>query len=160
MLDQDVPQDQPYIQAIPLPVEAIPWDQATDQVQATDQGSCQVSSWGLARDEGQELHEMVTLRANCLKSTQRCEVPDEHGQYVSIELDAGAPVIKSNQLIAMCSKSSAIPDSKFVDVADHVNWIHAKIGDGTTQNSSIWGILGLLVFTAYVIKCSRKSLLS
>ncbi|KAL7743673.1 hypothetical protein ACLKA6_019282 [Drosophila palustris] len=153
MLDQDVPEDQPYIQPISLPVE-----QAKEQV--AESASCQVSSWALAGDEGQELHEMVTLRVDCLKSTQLCEVPDKHYKYSSYELDAGAPLTKSNQLIALRSESSKFPESRFVDVASHVDWIHAQIGDGTTQNSSIWGILGLLVFTAYVIKCSRKSLLS
>ncbi|XP_034490059.1 uncharacterized protein LOC117793775 [Drosophila innubila] len=158
MLDQDVPQDQPYIQSIPLPVEGISLDQATEQIPAP--ASCQVSSWGLAGDEGQELHDMVTLRVDCLKPTQRCEIPEMLAKYSSYELDAGAPLTKSNQLIALSSESSAIPESTFVDVARHVDWIHAKIGDGTTQNSSIWGVLGLLVFTAYVIKCSSKSLLS
>lgn len=158
MLDQDVHRDQPYIQPISLPVDAVAFDQTTEQTSSPE--SCKVSSWGLAGDEGQELHEMITLHVKCVKSTQLCDLQEEHGKYSSYELDAGAPLTKANQLIALRSESATFSESSFVDVASHVEWIHTKTGDGTTQNSSIWGILGLLVFTVYVITCSRKSLLS
>lgn len=160
MLDQDVPADHKQIQPIALPVasEAV---KEEPQPEGEEQHSTwQLSSWGLGADEGHELHEMLTLRVNCPESPQFCALHEDHSAFASYELDAGAPLTKSNQLYALRSQSSTLPHSTFVDVASHVDWIHSQTGDGSNQNSSIWGILGLIVFTAYVIKCSRKSLLA
>ncbi|KAH8394396.1 hypothetical protein KR222_002307 [Zaprionus bogoriensis] len=157
MLDQDVPADQKHIQPISLPA-AVKSQQKQDQDQEQSE-PWQLSSWGQAGDEGRELHELLTLRVNCPDTPQFCALHDEHVEYSDYELDAGAPLTKSNQLFALRSQSPTFPHSTFVDVASHVDWIQSQTGDGSNQNSSIWGILGLLVFTAYVIKCSSKSLL-
>lgn len=160
MLDQNVPADHKQIRPIALPMarESVKQEPELEQEQHAD--PWQLSSWGLAADEGHELHEMLTLRVNCPESPQFCALHDDHSAYSTYELDAGAPLTKSNQLVALRSQSSTLPHSTFVDVASHVDWIHSQTGDGSNQNSSVWGILGLIVFTAYVIKCSHKSLLA
>lgn len=159
MLDQDVPANHKQIQPISLPAASEPVKE-TEQGQEQHTEPWQISGWGLAADEGHELHEMLTLRVNCPETPQFCALHDDHSKYSDYELDAGAPLTKSNQLFALRSQSSTLPHSTFVDVASHVDWIQSQTGDGNNQNSSIWGILGLIVFTAYVIKCSRKSLLT
>ncbi|EDW62988.1 serine protease 28 [Drosophila virilis] len=150
MLDQDVPAQQTRIQPISLPVDT--------QHLESDPAPWHISSWGLAGDDGHELHEMLRLRVQpspCQELQQLCVQYENQAENAAYELDAGAPLTKSNQLLGLRSKSSA-----FVDVASHVDWILAQTGNGTNQNSSIWGILGLLVFTIYVVKCSRKSFIS
>ncbi|KAH8300928.1 hypothetical protein KR044_004749 [Drosophila immigrans] len=151
MLDQDVPAEQSDIQPISLSPNPLYGD-------ARD-APCHLSSWGLTGDDHQELHEMLTIPVNCKEVKRPQPQPSkEDWKYLAYELDAGAPVIRDNRLVALLS-SSKLAAHEFAEVASHVDWIQATTGDGSTQNSSWWGILGLLVFTGYVIKCSRKSLL-
>ncbi|EDV91842.1 plasminogen [Drosophila grimshawi] len=150
MLDQDVPAHQAAIQPIALPVDA--------QVLDGDAAPLHISSWGQAGEDGHELHEMLTLRvkeSSCQQPQQLCVLYDNQAMLAAYELDAGAPLTKSNQLLGLRSESTA-----FVDVASHVEWIQAQTGNGCNQNSSIYGILGLIVFTIYVLSCSRKSFIS
>ncbi|XP_017872208.1 PREDICTED: trypsin-4 [Drosophila arizonae] len=142
MLEQDVSAHLTRIQPIALSVD-------TAQLETTSE-PWHISSWGLAGEDGHEVHELLRL---CVKRSpcgqQLCVKYDEQ----AYELDAGAPLTTANQLLGLRSQSSV-----FVDVASHVDWIRSQIGDGSNQNSSIWGILGLLAFTLYVIKCSCKRL--
>ncbi|XP_062139584.1 serine protease 30 [Drosophila sulfurigaster albostrigata] len=159
MLDQDVPADQSDIQPIALASTAPLGSQLL------------LSSWGLTTGDEhhdhdhddhdhRELHEMLNVAVDC-NIKQYCKPSYETKKYLSYQLDAGAPLVgKDNRLLGLFSSTLSTDSSwTFVDVASHVDWIQSKIGDGSTQNSSWWGILGLLVFTGYVIKCSRKSFL-
>ncbi|ALC48340.1 CG6067 [Drosophila busckii] len=153
MLEQDVPsaETQTRIQPIALPLaNAVAAQQPSD--------TWLVSSWGTAgyEQQQQQLHDLLNLPVNqtqCEQPQQLCVLYAEQVQQSQLALDTGATLTAENSLLGLRSESQ----STFVDVASHVDWIQECIGDGTNQNSSIWGMLGLLVFTVYVLKCSRKS---
>ncbi|KAH8387796.1 hypothetical protein KR093_009474 [Drosophila rubida] len=136
MLDRDVPAAEPHIQPIALSAQLL-------------RGLYDMSSWGTTDRGQQELHEMLTVSVACEWNSWRTVTATS-----GYQLDAGAPVTRANELVALRTQSG------FVEVASHADWLRATTGDGGTQNSSWWGILGLLVFTGYVLKCSSKSLLS
>lgn len=142
MLEQDIGAHLTRIRPIALPVDA-------EHLERTSE-PWHISSWGLAGEDGRELHELLRLRVTRSPCGQQLCVKYDEQTY---ELDAGAPLTTSNQLLGLRSQSSV-----FVDVASHLDWIRAQIGDGSNHNSSVWGILGLLAFTIYVIKCSCKGL--
>lgn len=143
MLDQDVPFDQTSIKPITL---------SEVEVKPSISKRYQMTSWGLD-SSGRELHELNALWAQ----TNPCS---SHHICVSYELeysdrvpnDPGAPLISTDGLVGLQSGKN-----KFVNVARHVRWIHHQVGDGTNRNSSIWGIMGFVFFTAYVVKCSYKT---
>nr|NP_572283.1 uncharacterized protein Dmel_CG6067 [Drosophila melanogaster]AAF46106.2 uncharacterized protein Dmel_CG6067 [Drosophila melanogaster] len=154
MLDKDVPENLPYIQAIGLPTPG-----ATSILDSDHHNLLQINTWGYDGDI-RELHDLVTLNAthtSChqhqSKSPRICVQP-KTSNYIRgrLYMDAGATLTERDRLLGLRSI-----DGAFEDVASHVEWILAKIGDGGNQNSSIWGILGFLVFTGYVITISRKS---
>ncbi|XP_017064160.1 uncharacterized protein LOC108103259 [Drosophila eugracilis] len=155
MLEQDVPTDHPNIQAISLPSPG-----ATSVLDSESSNRLQISTWGYDGDI-RELHDLVTLNAthtSChqqqqSKSSRICVQPEAMGSIRGqLYMDAGATLTERDRLLGLRSI-----DGGFEDVASHVEWIMAKIGDGGNQNSSIWGIMGFLVFTGYVITISRKS---
>ncbi|KAH8368026.1 hypothetical protein KR084_005747 [Drosophila pseudotakahashii] len=154
MLEKDVPLDHPLIQPIGLPSPG-----ATSVLDSESSSLLQISTWGYDRDI-RELHDLVTLNATHIschqqqsKSPRICVQPEAGNSTPGqLYMDAGATLTERDRLLGLRSI-----DGGFEDVASHVEWILAKIGDGGNQNSSIWGILGFLVFTGYVITISRKS---
>ncbi|XP_016976731.1 uncharacterized protein LOC108042789 [Drosophila rhopaloa] len=154
MLENDVPTDHPYIQPISLPSPG-----ATSVLDSESSNLLKISTWGYDSNI-RELHDLVTLNAthtSChqqqSKSPRIC-VQSEATNSTSghVYMDAGATLTERDRLLGLRSM-----DGGFEDVASHVEWILAKIGDGGNQNSSIWGILGFLLFTGYVITISSKS---
>ncbi|EDX02441.1 uncharacterized protein LOC6525498 [Drosophila yakuba] len=154
MLEKDVPEDHPYIEAIGLPAPG-----ATSILDAEHQNLLQINTWGYDGDI-RELHDLVTLNAthtSChqqqSKSPRICvQLKSCNYNRGQLYMDAGATLTERDRLVGLRSI-----DGAFEDVASHVDWILTKIGDGGNQNSAIWGILGFLVFTGYVITISTKS---
>ncbi|XP_037724599.1 uncharacterized protein LOC119556438 [Drosophila subpulchrella] len=154
MLEKDVPLDNPHIQPIGLPSPG-----TTSVLDSESSNLLQISTWGYDADI-RELHDLVTLNAthtSChqqqSKSPRICVQPEATNSTPGqLYMDAGATLTERDRLLGLRSI-----DGGFEDVATHVEWILAKIGDGGNQNSSIWGILGFLVFTGYVITISSKS---
>ncbi|XP_026838818.1 uncharacterized protein LOC6550425 isoform X2 [Drosophila erecta] len=156
MLEKDVPDNHQYIQAIGLP----PSPDATSILDDSEQHNLlQISTWGYDADI-RELHDLVTLNAthtSChqqqSKSPRICvQMKSGNHNRGQLYMDAGATLTKRDRLLGLRSI-----DGAFEDVESHVEWILTTIGDGGNQNSSIWGILGFLVFTGYVITISTKS---
>ncbi|XP_068157807.1 uncharacterized protein [Drosophila tropicalis] len=143
MLDRDIPADHPQIKPISL-VEA--WSQPTNF------GEVLVSTWG-SDAKNRAVHELITL-----KSETHLDICRKIGICVylnpSVQLEIGAPMLESNGKLAGLKSSEQ--KNMFINVASHVDWIQNMIGDGTNQNSSIWGIMGLIVFTGYVLVVSHK----
>lgn len=74
----------------------------------------------------------------------------------SLNKDFGSPLFVDNKLVGLRSFSSAQhAPAIYTDVSHHANWILSVIGDGSNQNSSIWGILGFLLLTLVVIKRTK-----
>ncbi|XP_017061548.1 uncharacterized protein LOC108101643 [Drosophila ficusphila] len=156
MLEKNVPADHPLIQPIGLPSLDV-----SSGLYSKSENVFLVSTWGYDGDIS-ELHDLVTLNVTrttcdqqpnkppkiCVRAESSSSTPDR------IYMDTGATLAGLNCLIGLQSI-----DGRFEDVAIHVQWIEAKIGDGGHQNSSIWGILAFLAFTGYVITISRKSFL-
>ncbi|XP_030381013.1 hyaluronan-binding protein 2 [Scaptodrosophila lebanonensis] len=147
MLERDVTIVKGIVQPLQLPEASMPepWHSYTYNI----------STWGV-NSEGNELHELVTYTAK----TINCD--DKQADQVTICLvknsdmirsqDVGAPLLKENCLLGLRRE-----EDSFVDVALYVDWIEEQIGDGSNQNSAIWGILGFLAFTAHVLNCSCKN---
>ncbi|KAH8364980.1 hypothetical protein KR200_010231 [Drosophila serrata] len=157
MLDKDVPLDHLFIQPVGLPSPG-----ETSVLDADSSNLLQISTWGYD-GEIRELHDLVTLNAThtaCHHHQEQSQSPRicvqaevtnaSLGQ--KLYMDAGATLTEQDRLLGLRST-----DGGFEDVASHVEWILAQIGDGGNQNSSVWGILGFLVFTGYVLTVSRKS---
>ncbi|XP_043065892.1 coagulation factor XII [Drosophila bipectinata] len=156
MLEKDVPQDHPLIQPVGLPS---PGETSVLDSSDASQSLLQISTWGYD-SQIRELHDLVTLNAthtvcpNTAGSPKRiCVQTEATGGAPSLYMDAGATLTERDRLLGLRSL-----DGGFEDVASHVNWILANIGDGSNQNSSVWGALGFLVFTGYVLMVSRKTL--
>ncbi|XP_043661278.1 uncharacterized protein LOC122625284 [Drosophila teissieri] len=154
MLEKDVPEDHPYIEPIGLPAPG-----ANSILDAEHHQLLQINTWGYDSDI-RELHDLVTLNATHTSCHQqqstspRICVQLKTGNYNrgQLYMDAGATLTERDRLLGLRSI-----DGAFEDVASHVDWILTKIGDGGNQNSAIWGILGFLVFTGYVITISTKT---
>ncbi|KAH8295935.1 hypothetical protein KR018_001110 [Drosophila ironensis] len=157
MLEKDVPQDHPGVQAVTLPS---PGETSILDSSDASKSLLQISSWGYDA-QIRELHELVTLNATqtaCQQpqlpgsSTRICVQAELKEATEPLYMDAGATLTERDRLLGLRSS-----DGGFEDVASHSEWILAKIGDGGNQNSSVWGALGFLVFTGYVLMVSRKS---
>lgn len=162
MLERDVPVDHPQIQPVLLPHP----EQTSSSLSET---SLQISTWGYD-GHSRELHDLLTLNAtqmSCKQSLSQSQTQSQpQPQRICVQaeaitslggqffMDAGATLTERNQLLGLCSADGG----GFVDVASHVEWILTQIGDGSNQNSSIWGVLLFLAFTVYVVTVSRKSL--
>lgn len=159
MLEKDVPVDHPLVQPVSLPSPGV-----TSVLDAESSNLLQISTWGYDA-QIRELHDLVTLNAThtachshhqgtgqspriCVQAEASSLLPG--GQH--LYMDAGATLTEQDRLLGLRSI-----DGGFEDVASHVEWIQAQIGDGGNQNSSFFGILGFLVFTGYVLTVSRKS---
>ncbi|KAH8409110.1 hypothetical protein KR009_007618 [Drosophila setifemur] len=157
MLDQDVPSDHPLIQPVGLPSRP-----PSDLLRSSFAPDGKISTWG-ADAQIRELHDLVTRSVDLIPCTMRqakkepagtkriCVKDKDYGRN-RIYMEAGATLTVQDRLLGLQSL-----DGGFEDVASHVEWILGRIGDGSNQNSSVWGVLGFLVFTGYVLAVSRKS---
>lgn len=66
----------------------------------------------------------------------------------SLSEDFGSPLFIENKLVGLRSFASGhLAPAIYTDVSHHENWIRSVVGDGSNQNSSVWGTIGLLLLT-------------
>lgn len=74
----------------------------------------------------------------------------------SLNEDFGSPLFVDNKLVGLRSfASNQLSPTIYTDVSHHAKWIREVIGDGSNQNSSVWGTMGFLLLTFVALKRTK-----
>lgn len=74
----------------------------------------------------------------------------------SLNKDFGSPVFVNNKLVGLRSfAANHLAPAIYTDISHHAKWIREVVGDGSNQNSSIWGSLGFLMLTLLALKRTK-----
>ncbi|KAI8128173.1 Salivary plasminogen activator alpha 1 [Lucilia cuprina] len=161
MLERDIPEMNEYVQAITLPQAKV---YNTNWYDKQNGGQFKVTTW-LKTHEDLHLNHLMLLNASqvsdetCLQyygktlftTGMLCINTNE-----SLQEDFGSPLFVDNKLVGLRSLASGhLSPAIYTDVSHHAKWISEIIGDGTNQNSSIWGSMGFLLLTYVALKRSK-----
>ncbi|XP_037939541.1 coagulation factor XII [Teleopsis dalmanni] len=167
LLERDIPEDHPIVQ--PIHINLLKTNTRTNvHANVKMQYGYEVTSW--CAKESLPIAQLIAFNASEL-SNQACSINDKalstqgtycleltHMEQVTCRENIGAPLHADNKLIGLVSHASTTKHTAIIytDVSHHAKWILSTVGKGNNQNSSIWGVIGFLVFTIFTVKSRKK----
>ncbi|KAM7347098.1 granzyme M [Cochliomyia hominivorax] len=161
MLDRDIPKINEYVKPITLPQTKL---YNTNWYEKQNGGQFQVTTW-LKTNDGLILNNLMLLNVSKLNDGT-CE--QYYGKTIytngmlcfntneSLNKDFGSPVFVDNKLVGLRSFAAHhLAPAIYTDISHHAKWIQEVIGDGSNQNSSLWGSLVFLLLTFITLKRSK-----